>query len=208
MTHEGPFRQPYYNLAAFNCPYCGAYAKQEWSVLQSTPAKPNQYAKAICALCQEWSFWVGEKLIFPVAKTAPPPNADLSEDIKEDFEEAREIVSKSPRGAAALLRLCIQKICIELGEPGKDINTDIGALVKKGLLPKVKEALDIVRVVGNEAVHPGVLDLRDDVDTANSLFDLVNMIADQMITRFLRVDKLYNTLPESKRQGIDDRDRK
>jgi len=39
-----------------------------------------------------------------------------------------------------------------------------------------------VRVIGNEAVHPGKLDLKDDRDTATRLFKLVNIIAEQMIS--------------------------
>jgi len=54
--------------------------------------------------------------------------------------------------------------------------------VSKGLDPLVQQALDIVRVIGNEAVHPGVMDLKDDRETAATLFGLVNAIADQMIT--------------------------
>lgn len=45
-----------------------------------------------------------------------------------------------------------------------------------GLPPKVKEVLYSVRVIGNESVHPGTLDFKDDRDTANKLFRLVNFI--------------------------------
>jgi hypothetical protein len=125
-----------------------------------------------------------------------------------DFQEAREIVNSSPRGAAALLRLCVQKLCKHLGEQGKNIDDDIASLVKKRLDPLVQKSLDIVRVIGNEAVHPGVLDLRDDRDTALRLFELINSIADQMISHPKNVTDLYEKLPENKRKRIEERDGK
>ena len=110
------------------------------------------------------------------------PNLDLSDDLKKDFEEARQIANLSPKGAAALLRLVIQKLCIQLGEPGKDINKDIGSLVKKRLPAAVQKALDIVRVVGNESVRPGRIGLNDNPAITSKLFELVNIIAAKMIT--------------------------
>ena len=146
-------------------------------------------------------------MVFPRALTSPPPNADLPEDIKTDYEEARAILSGSPRGAAALLRLSIQKLCKHLGESGKNVNDDIRSLVKKGLSPKVQQALDIVRVVGNNAVHPGQIDLNDDKDVANSLFGLINLIADVMITQPKHVEELYqDVVPEPQREAIKRRD--
>ena len=72
----------------------------------------------------------------------------------------------------ALLRLALQKLCKELGEGGKDINSDIANLVKKGLRPSIQKALDIVRVTGNESIHPGVLDMKDNRDVALKLLSL------------------------------------
>ena len=146
-------------------------------------------------------------MIYPDTGEAPMPNNDLPEDIKADYEEARTILNKSPRGAAALLRLCIQKLCKHLGESGKDINKDIGNLVKKGLPLKVQQSLDIVRVIGNDSVHPGQMDLTDDVETATKLFVLTNFITDVMITQPKEVDKLFNSLPKNKLDGIADRDK-
>jgi hypothetical protein len=63
-------------------------------------------------------------------------------------------------------------------------------------------------VIGNEAVHPGVIDLKDDLDTANRLFDLVNSIADQTISHPKAVKEMYAKLPENKRKAIEQRDKK
>ncbi|HZR18431.1 MAG TPA: DUF4145 domain-containing protein [Verrucomicrobiae bacterium] len=152
--------------------------------------------------------WVHNQLLFPLNKVGPLPNQELPPEIISDFEEARGIVTASPRGAAALLRLSIQKLCKHLGESGKNIDGDIASLVKKGLNPTIQQALDIVRVIGNEAVHPGAMDLRDDRDIALHLFELVNGIADQMISHPKKVTELYAKLPEAKRKAIAARDRK
>jgi hypothetical protein len=141
-------------------------------------------------------------------KTGVQPNDDLPDEILRDFEEAREIANASPRGAAALLRLCIQKLCRHLGEKGEKLDADIATLVRKGLNPFVQKSLDIVRVIGNEAVHPGELDLKDDTETALRLFELVNAIAEQMISHPKAVDEMYKKLPENKRKAIEHRDRK
>ena len=161
-----------------------------------------------CYNCKKFAVWVHDRLLFPGEKTGVAPNADLPPEIIRDFEEARQIVDASPRGAAALLRLCIQKLCAHLGEKGKNIDEDIGSLVKKGLNPLVQQSLDVVRVIGNEAVHPGVIDLKDDRDIAMTLFQLVNTIADQMISHPKTVQAMYDRLPETKRKAIEKRDGK
>jgi hypothetical protein len=207
-----PYASPDFRLDGFNCPFCHAFSKQTWGFPARIVASSNygddiNFAICRCDRCGEFSTWINQKLVYPPSLTAPPPNPDIPEDIKSDFEEARAILSNSPRGASALLRLAIQKLCAFLGEKGKNINDDISSLVKKGLPIKVQQALDIVRVVGNNSVHPGQIDLKDDLETANTLFGLVNLIADVMITQPKHVEELYKTIvPETQREAINKRD--
>jgi len=162
-----------------------------------------------CFNCKEFSVWIYDRMVFPAGAAGPPPNDDLPVTVRSDYEEASRILNLSPRGSAALLRLAIQKLCAELGEKGKTIDEAIASLVsKKGLSPMVQQALDAVRVIGNEAVHPGSLDLKDDRDTASQLFGLVNIIAEQMISNPKHVREMYNKLPESKRKAVEARDAK
>lgn len=146
-------------------------------------------------------------MIYPNTGTAPLPNADMPLDVKGDYDEARNILNLSPRGSVALLRLAIQKLCIHLGEKGDNLNSDIGNLVKKGLPQKLQKALDSVRVVGNNAVHPGQLDLKDDIDTAQKLFVFINIICDNQITQPKMIDDFYEEkVPPTSKDAINKRD--
>ena len=116
------------------------------------------------------------------------------------------IVQRSPRGAGALLRLALQKLMPHLGEKGKNMNGDIASLVASGLDPGMQQALDALRVIGNNAVHPGELDLQDNVETVGSLFGLINYIVEQRISHPKKLQELYNALPEGARAAIADRD--
>ena len=159
-----------------------------------------------CYNCKKLSFWIGEELVWPQSSLGHVPNTDMPEAIQRDFVEAGHIVSQSPRGAAALLRLCVQNLCIELGEAGKNINNDIAELVKKGLDPRIQKMLDVVRVVGNNAVHPGELDVRDDLELALKLFELVNLIVDALISQPKAIDSLYGALGPKAISAIERRD--
>ena len=159
-----------------------------------------------CFNCGKFAVWVHKSLVHPVQRGGPDPCADLPEELQLDFEEARTILDLSPRGAAALMRLVVQELCAHLGEKGRNIDEDIASLVAKGLNPLVQKSLDIVRVVGNEAVHPGTIDLTDDRNTALQLLALVNAIAEQMISHPKAVKEMYEALPSAKLEAIQRRD--
>jgi len=161
-----------------------------------------------CPHCKNYAIWIQEKIVYPESSPAPLPIEDMPEDVKEDYLEARSVVNSSPRGAAALLRLALQKLMIHLGEKGKNLNEDIANLVKKGLPEKIKKALDAVRVIGNNAVHPGEITLKDDKETAIALFELLNMIVEIMITQPKKVDQIYDKIPQGAKEAIEERDKK
>ena len=207
---QTPYTPPKYNKSSFNCPFCNAYSNQLWADGYGywdgyTNLKTVKFC--VCTHCRNFSIWHDGSMIFPDSSQAPLPNPDLPGEIKKDYEEARKIINRSPRGAAALLRLCIQKLCASLGESGKNINNDIASLVKKGLNPKIQKSLDIVRVIGNEAVHPGTIDLRDNIGVATQLCKIINIIAEAMITQPKMIDNMYDELPEEKIKQIEKRDK-
>ena len=204
------YEAPELNKEAFNCPHCQAYSHQIWHIgamfVGGHYGQIEDFDIAICSHCKNMSYWLDGKIISPESICIPSPNDDLEEDIKLDYLEAASIFNKSPRGAAALLRLGIQKLCKQLGETGENINSDISNLVNKGLPIQVQQALDIVRVIGNESVHPGQINLNDNRDIAKKLFELINIIAQIMITQPKDIANIYSNLPTEKLDGIINRD--
>ncbi|MBM9514686.1 DUF4145 domain-containing protein [Desulfogranum marinum] len=168
---------------------------------------PANFSVATYQSCKEFSLWVDSKIVYPLNSPISPPNEDLSDEIKSIYNEASIIFQDSPKGSTALLRLALQKLLKQIGKDGKNINNDIKELVTEGLTPKIQKALDLVRVVGNNAVHPGQIDLDDNSEIASTLFKILNLIADELITRPKEIDNLYeDIIPDETKNYILQRD--
>ncbi|MFG5422772.1 DUF4145 domain-containing protein [Enterococcus faecalis] len=215
-----------YSLGSYNpnavtrgtiCPQCGAFTGLQWAYglggdYESSVLKYT-LIKATCKSCKKISIWIKdngsnkERQIYPRNLTSLPlPNTDMPEDIRTVYEEARNILNDSPRASAALSRLAIDKLTKKLDPDGINLNDRIKNLVAKGLSAQVQKALDIVRVVGNNAVHPGEIDLTDNKDIAVNLLELVNFIVDNQISQPNKIDAIFQTLPEGALKAIQKRD--
>ncbi len=170
---------------------------------------PVNFAVATCSACDDISIWVQKEIVYPKQTPVAAPNLDMEQKIQDLYIEASTIVVDSPKGATALLRLALQLLLKQLGKSGNNINNDIKELVSEGLSPKIQQALDLLRVVGNNAVHPGQIDLEDGRDIALKLFHVLNFIADEMITKPKELDLLYSdVVPEETKKHINERDGK
>ncbi|MDT4892226.1 MAG: hypothetical protein QOE97_1261 [Pseudonocardiales bacterium] len=112
----------------------------------------------------------------------------------------------SPRSAAALLRLALEQLVGIIETDGKTLNDKVGLLVRRGLATHVQRAMDALRVFGNNGAHVGEIDLSDDRETVESLFAVLHMVVEHVITRQREIDALYLRLPESARAAIERRD--
>ena len=192
--------------------HCGVLAQQFWQPLSfgSDPMsrRMSGYWRCSCQNCNGVSIWneAMERCVDPIIGGGPRPHVEMPEDVKADYEEARRIVGLSPRGACALLRLAVQKLCDDLGEQGKTINDAVASLVQKGLPVEVQQALDSLRVIGNNAVHPGELDLTDDTETATGLFNLLNFVVQDRIAAPKERQAMFAKLPQKARAAIKKRD--
>lgn len=226
---------PSYGKNRFNCPVCNAFAHQKWYSVEKNDINElfvlkgilnarekdigtddeldglstrNYVALSTCASCESYAIWKKGKLVSPLVSSAPLAHPDMPDDVKKLYDEAREISSISPMASAALLRLALEKLLPQIGARKAKIDNMIGQLVADGLPKRVEQALDSLRVIGNEAVHPGTIDLNDNRKVAFALFRILNYVVDQMITQFKEFDEIYDLLPENKRQGIEARNAK
>ncbi|MFL6487491.1 MAG: DUF4145 domain-containing protein [Nitrososphaera sp.] len=231
MASEDTTTAPIFQVEEFTCPFCAVYAHQTWTRCRTyygtrygglKDDDDPQTWHAQCFRCKKFSVWHEKKTLYPTGGMAPFPDRDLPVDakddpedkkdhIKDDYLEAGAIVTQSPRGAAALLRLVVEKLVNRIIKERKfvvekhqnDINGKIGILVKNGLRKEIQQALDVVRVTGNNAVHPlGMLDLKDDTKTALRLFKLVNMIVEDMFTKPKELQSFYDGLPDEAKQVL------
>jgi len=170
---------------------------------------PNGFSIATCCSCSEITLWINEQIVYPKKTTVSPPNEDLDEDIKALYIEASNILIDSPKGSTALLRLALQKLLKQIGGSGQNINKDIKDLVADNLSSQMQKALDLLRVVGNNAVHPGQIDLDDNVEIARKLFDILNYIAYELITKPKELERLYaDLIPADTQEHIKQRNGK
>ncbi len=211
---------PEYRESSFTCPYCNTLAEQKWdyqvfnylaSFYQATQYGSNniRISFSTCQSCKKPHIWVKDEMVIPRMSNIPMPIEGMPENVEKIYNEARDVFPESAKAAAALLRLALQHLCVELGGDGKNINNDIGKLVKeKGLPVQIQQTLDTVRIAGNNAVHPGVLDLEDNKTNAAKLFDMINIIVENQIVQPKKIEEFYSSLPEVALDGIEKRDKK
>lgn len=214
---------PTHRSGKFNCPYCDVYATQHWKqavvydevmkTLGRDPIKDSLFSfkkkeveVSFCNHCREATFWLAGNIIYPALRTAPPANSDLPDDVKQVYDEAAAIAAQSPRAACALLRLAIEMLLEHQGRTG-DLNTNIKNLVREGVDQQIQQALDIVRVTGNHAIHPGEI-VFDDTTDVQALFTLIDIVTVVLITQPKQIQELYDNLPEKDKDKIKKRDGK
>ena len=212
-------------LEVFTCPYCDVTSTQRWYGNNHATSAEELYDEETgetylriagsvisdeffsewlfskCENCKEIAVWHKDEMIHPFSCPVDEPNQDMPETIKDRYIEAARIVALSPVSAAALLRLALQLLLKEVlqEESSGKIFEDIRKLKNRPIDSSLIRALDIIRISGNESVHPGVLNLNANKDDALYLFDLLNMICDQFFTQPRKMQEMYEKMPKSKR---------
>jgi hypothetical protein len=130
-----------------------------------------------CHSCNGFSLWVGGLLVFPTRIDKTP------ELVEEDLEEAAAILNKFPRGAAALMRVCIQKLVPLLEDNDKELNQRISSLVRKGLEMEMQQAMDVLQVLRSDPVQLSRLESQADKKTILRFLDSLKEVLERRMSR-------------------------
>ncbi|HFZ5136831.1 TPA: DUF4145 domain-containing protein [Campylobacter jejuni] len=216
------YTKPCFKGAAFNCPHCGVYSRMEWDGFYNEynnrikQVEGYSFSESTCFSCKRSMIWYlkdeNPKIFFP-REVAIPPEENMPGNVKEIYEEASLVLSDSPRAACALLRLALQKLMKYLKEniqiynglKNRNINEDIEEIINIGNFYQdqkemLEKAMNSVRLIGNKASHPSELDINDNPEIANTLFEMINFIVGEIITkpkeREERLNKLKSAIGE------------
>jgi hypothetical protein len=151
------------------------YQYQKYS--QNLKVKMVNLHLSTCYSCNEFAVWVQDRLVFPTTVEEIPTLR------QEDFEEAAAVLDRSPRGVVALIHLCVHKLMPLLAESGKIVDEEIASLARKGLRVEIQEEMDLLRRIGDNAVHPGEIDLKGDKATETKLFESLKQIVERRMLK-------------------------
>jgi hypothetical protein len=126
-----------------------------------------------CHSCNGFSLWVGGLLVFPTRVDKTPELAE------EDVEEAAAILNKSPRGATALMRVCIQKLVPLLEDNGKALNQRVSSLVRKGLEMEAQQSMEVLQVLRSNPLQLSQLESPADKETALRFIDSLQAVLER-----------------------------
>ena len=130
-----------------------------------------------CHSCNGFSLWVGGLLVFPTRIDKTP------ELVEEDLEEAAAILNKFPRGATALMRVCIQKLVPLLEDNGNALNQRVSSLVRKGLEMEAQQAMDVLQVLRSDPAQLTHLESQADKETALRFIDSLKEVLERRMSQ-------------------------
>ena len=201
---------PCFEAESMFCPHCHVLTTMEWMKIhcEITDDHPVSFFSASCFACKQSSIWTkafcSEKMIYPSTSNAPNAAIDMPFDVYPLYEEARLVYTHSPRAAAALLRVCLEKLCNHIAGTENTIASNLKRLANlpNPLPPRLLQMAQFIRVIGNEAAHPGVIDFEENSDTVNALFEFINLLVENQITFPQKVDSLFQSQPDSIQKKI------
>jgi hypothetical protein len=166
----------------------------------------DRWRGAQCHGCQEWSIWLDGGTVYPQRSVGTPAHPDMPGPVRQLYEEAAAVAVVSRRAGAALARAAIERLIKDLDQ-GAAANAKLNQRIER-LRTRVStplgQMLDVVRVVGNGALHvdeePAELVVIALDDTTGPqllelLLQVANDLVDELITRPRTANSYWDKLP-------------
>ena len=194
--------KPAHLETAFKCPICGVYSSQKWCEMYAEENTDDffhlgKYMLCTCLYCNQKSIWYKKNMVLPPIGEVPPPNHDLRDDIKEDYNEARNILVYSPRAACAILRLAIDKLMTQVGFDKYQVTKNKKDSGENNLNNKLGRTLERLSMKGKTQIEAGKIDSTDDKAVAMGLFELINLITELKISQSNKINQLNELVSHS-----------
>lgn len=195
------------------CPYCNQpYDSHFARSFHSGPIKFDEFREETLYIIQELCPSCGQISVtlmahgypehfyyrFPPTTAMPLPEY-IPAPIRQDYLEAIQIASLSPKAAATLARRCLQGIIHDFwGIAEKNLNAEISAL--KGKINETQwEAIDALRKIGNIGAHmeqnPSLI-VDVEPEEAEKLLKLLELLFQDWYIRRHENEQLYNDIQE------------
>jgi hypothetical protein len=218
-------KPPKFQGRAYVCPSCSAHAQMDWGELwvdgDDGGFRQTKYWRATCAACRDEQVWLNDSvpgvrtrhvMITPRKLGGTEPHAAMPAAAKALYDEARAVSQDSPRAAAGLLRVAVDTLLRDVVPDAgtKSLNELIPIAKRQGLPIAVEHGLDVLRVTGNGALHPGQIDLdeEDPAGTVSSLCLLINLTVEHLVAAPQMAAEMFAALPAGIRAAIEKRDSK
>jgi hypothetical protein len=159
------------------CPHCTVnfHANWQFRCLSRNDNDINwSYATAHCPACDKiiidfatsaWSSSINDyrygswRQLVPEGSSRGPVPKEVPPAIRQDYEEAANVLPISAKASAALSRRCLQNTLRANGYVAKDLAQEIDLLLKepdpaKGIPATLRVSIDGIRNFGNFSAHP------------------------------------------------------
>lgn len=192
-------------------------ADTEWSAKEteniSDTGVDSSWRMSECTSCRHRSVWRAEQLIYPATSPAPVPSEDMPATVRELYDEASAVSAVSARAGAALARATLERLLKAL-DPEAPKGSRLDGYIAR-VIPNVNVAtgklLTLVRHVGNKSLHvedapdDAIVLLLSDEDAVllGVLFETINDVVDELITRPKQAALLYDAVPATVRAAAE-----
>lgn len=182
---------------------------------QKSPTEKDEsrWRASTCKFCKKRTVWRGDQIIYPPASPAPLAHPDMPESVAALYNEARAVAAASRRAGAALARAALERLLKEL-DPKAPANANLDdriARVTGKVHTPTAQLLTVCRYVGNKSLHgddtpdEAVLLLLTDADSElmDAIFESINRVVDDLITKPNQAQQLYEGLPAGVRASAE-----